>query len=115
MMVSALLLSLLLSGAPQQAVEIKPNPNAAPITMARFRDNDRRNFLQNWLNDQRRLEHDRRQTRRAEYRVRMELADRLDRMISSGDCDQARALASGSAYGDIAGEVDRVCAASEAN
>ena len=44
-------------------------------------------------------------------RDRLILADRLDAMIGSGECDAARRVAESSGWSDIAGEVTRVCAA----
>jgi hypothetical protein len=116
MIVSTLLLSMLLSGAPQQTVVIKPNPNSAPRTSGRFLDNELRTFMVERRADLRRQYRDQLldEARQSQANARMELADRLDRMISGGDCAGARALATSSSQADIAGEVERVCAAREA-
>jgi len=113
MCIPALMLSVLLSAAPQQQREvIGPNPNQAPRTSDRFLDNERLLLVRDWQREAGRQDREVR-LQRTRYRDRLGLADQLDRLISAGDCAGARALAQGSDYPDIAGEVDRVCAGRE--
>jgi hypothetical protein len=114
MIVSTVLLSMLLSSAPQEAVVLPPNPNGASVTSTRFRDNEWRTFVLDRQADAGRQDHEQR-VRQREYRTRLALADRLDQMISDGDCVGARGLAFSSTQADIAREVDRICAAREAS
>ncbi len=77
--------------------------------LARFADNDARLIVENERLDQIQ------RMRQIVIDQRVELADRLDRMIANGDCGGARDLAVRARYADIREAVSRVCDAREAS
>ncbi|MFN7108490.1 MAG: hypothetical protein ACK4MY_09735 [Brevundimonas sp.] len=77
--------------------------------LARFADNDARLIVENERRDQIQ------RMRQIVIDQRMEVADRLDRMIANGDCGGARDLAVRARYADIREAVSRVCDAREAS
>lgn len=102
-MFGAALLVLLTLNGPANHQVIRPSPNQATVTMARFVDNDRRLFIEDFQRE-RALAH-----RQAVIAHRVELADQLDRLIAIGDCGQARSVADNAGYRDIREAVTRIC------
>jgi hypothetical protein len=113
---AAFAFAALMAGDPQAASKqvappsnhrvIGPDVNGRHGNMANWYDNERRVFI----------EDARRRISAGDHlrRVRDErftLADDLDGLIGAGRCDEAREAAAASRHKDIAGEVERVCAA----
>jgi hypothetical protein len=82
---------------------IKPNPNAAPSTMARFGDVHQREFIEEFRREQKLA------YRQAVIAHRIALADQLDRLIANGECGQAVEVAQGAGYRDIREAVAGLC------
>ena len=102
-MLVAALLALSAVAAQSNHQVIQPNPNAASVTMVRFRDNEARQLVEDAREDQIAA------NRQSVIAQRVQLADRLDRLIASGDCEQARVVAQRARYRDIREGVARVC------
>jgi hypothetical protein len=115
-LIAAFAFAALMDGEPQAAPkQVTPPSNHRVIGPD---VNGRHSNMANWYDNHRRvlIEDVRRRISAADHlrQVRDErsaLADDLDRLIGAGRCDQAREAADASRHKDIAGEVDRVCAA----
>lgn len=89
-----------------------PSPSNSQVIyavggLARFEDNDRRLIVENERRDQIQ------RWRQVVINQRFELADKLDRLIASGDCEAARNLAVRGRYADIREAVIKTCDARE--
>lgn len=97
-------LAMTVSAAQQTAT---PSSNSQVIYavggLARFEDNDRRLIIENERRDQIQ------RWRQVVINQRLELADKLDRLIASGDCEAARDLAVRGRYADIREAVTEAC------
>lgn len=102
-MLAAVLLALSAVSSPSNHQVIQPNPNAASVTMVRFRDNEERQLIEDARHDQIAA------YRQSVIAQRVQLADRLDRLIAAGECEQARVVAQRAGYRDIREGVARVC------
>lgn len=90
---------------PENHQVIRPSPNVAQSTMARFYDVHQREFIE---------EHRREQKlayRQAVIAHRIALADQLDQLIASHECGQAAEIAQGAGYRDIREAVAGICTA----
>ena len=111
MFVTALALALATFAAPQSSAPTSSNSqviHAVGGGLARFDDNDRRLIVENERQEQIQ------RWRQVVINQRIDLADRLDRMIAAGDCAGARDLAVRGRYADIREAVTKTCDAREA-
>ena len=111
MFATALAFALAAFAAPQSSAPTSSNPQviyAVGGGLARFDDNDRRLIVENERSAQIQ------RWRQIVINQRIELADRLDRMIASGDCAGARDLAVRGRYADIREAVAQTCDARDA-
>lgn len=102
-MLVAALIALSAVAAPSNHQVIQPSADRADRTMVRFRDNEERQLIEDARHDQIAA------YRQSVIAQRVQLADRLDRLIAAGECEQARVVAQRAGYRDIREGVVRVC------
>ena len=109
MLTTVLGLAMTVSAAQQTVTPTSSNSQViyAVGGLARFEDNDRRLIVENERRDQIQ------RWRQVVINQRFELADKLDRLIASGDCEAARDLAVRGRYADIREAVTKTCDARE--